>query len=29
VRSEVDVTTLVPDSGKTIEEGVVLPWNSF
>jgi excinuclease ABC subunit A len=28
VRSEVDVTTLVPDQGKTIEEGAVLPWNS-
>src|SRR5260370_944282 len=28
VRSEVDVTTLVPDPGKTIEEGAVLPWNS-
>jgi excinuclease ABC subunit A len=28
VRSEVDVDTLVPDPGKTIEEGAVLPWNS-
>ncbi len=28
VRSEVDITTLVPDPGKTIEEGAVLPWNS-
>jgi excinuclease ABC subunit A len=28
VRSEVDVATLVPDEGKTIEEGAVLPWNS-
>jgi excinuclease UvrABC ATPase subunit len=28
VRSEVDVATLVPDPGKTIEEGAVLPWNS-
>jgi excinuclease ABC subunit A len=28
VRSEVDVTTLVPDQDKTIEEGAVLPWNS-
>src|SRR5579864_6431911 len=28
VRSEVDVATLVPDQGKTIEEGAVLPWNS-
>jgi excinuclease ABC subunit A len=28
VRSEVDVSTLVPDAGKTIEEGAVLPWNS-
>ena len=28
VRSEVDVGTLVPDPGKTIEEGAVLPWNS-
>jgi excinuclease ABC subunit A len=28
VRSEVDVSTLVPDPGKTIEEGAVLPWNS-
>jgi excinuclease ABC subunit A len=28
VRSEVDVTTLVPDPEKTIEEGAVLPWNS-
>jgi excinuclease ABC subunit A len=28
VRSEVDVTTLVPDPGTTIEEGAVLPWNS-
>src|ERR1700749_2200164 len=27
-RSEVDVSTLVPDPGKTIEEGAVLPWNS-
>jgi len=27
VRSEVDVSTLVPDPGKTIEEGAVLPWN--
>jgi excinuclease ABC subunit A len=28
VRSEVDPGTLVPDPGKTIEEGAVLPWNS-
>jgi excinuclease ABC subunit A len=28
VRSEVDVSTLVPDPGKTIREGAVLPWNS-
>jgi excinuclease ABC subunit A len=28
VRSEVDLTTLVPDPGKTIEGGAVLPWNS-
>jgi excinuclease ABC subunit A len=28
VRSEVDESTLVPDPGKTIEEGAVLPWNS-
>jgi len=28
VRSEVDVATLVPDPGQTIEEGAVLPWNS-
>jgi excinuclease ABC subunit A len=28
VRSEVDVSTLVPDPGKTIEEGAVRPWNS-
>src|ERR1700757_328344 len=28
VRSEVDVGTLVPDPGKTIEEGAVLPGNS-
>jgi excinuclease ABC subunit A len=28
VRSEVDETTLVPDSDKTIEGGAVLPWNS-
>jgi excinuclease ABC subunit A len=28
VRSEVDEATLVPDPGKTIEEGAVLPWNS-
>jgi excinuclease ABC subunit A len=28
VRSEVDITTLVPDPGKTIEQGAVLPWNS-
>src|SRR5580658_3858784 len=28
VRSEVDVSTLVPDPGKTIAEGAVLPWNS-
>jgi excinuclease ABC subunit A len=28
VRSEVDVRTLVPDPGKTIEQGAVLPWNS-
>ncbi len=28
MRSEVDVGTLVPDPGKTIEEGAVLPWNS-
>jgi excinuclease ABC subunit A len=28
VRSEVDEATLVPDTGKTIEAGAVLPWNS-
>src|SRR3984893_19067011 len=28
VRSEVDISTLVPDPGKTIEEGAGLPWNS-
>jgi excinuclease ABC subunit A len=28
VRSEVDVSTLVPDPGKTIGQGAVLPWNS-
>ena len=28
VRSEVDVSTLVPDPDKTIDEGAVLPWNS-
>jgi excinuclease ABC subunit A len=28
VRSEVDVGTLVPDPGKTIADGAVLPWNS-
>ena len=28
VRSEVDVATLVPDPGKTIEQGAVLPWSS-
>jgi excinuclease ABC subunit A len=28
VRSEVDIATLVPDPGKTIAEGAVLPWNS-
>jgi excinuclease ABC subunit A len=28
VRSEVDEATLVPDPGKTIEQGAVLPWNS-
>src|ERR1700685_328697 len=28
VRSEVDVSTLVPDPAKTIAEGAVLPWNS-
>jgi excinuclease ABC subunit A len=28
VRSEVDAPTLVPDPGKTIEQGAVLPWNS-
>ncbi len=28
VRSEVDVSTLVRDPGRTIEEGAVLPWNS-
>jgi excinuclease ABC subunit A len=28
VRSEVDVSTLVPDPDRTIEEGAVLPWNS-
>src|ERR1700729_4216471 len=28
VRPEVDVTALVPDPAKTIEEGAVLPWNS-
>jgi len=27
-RSEVDISTLVPDPDKTIEEGAVLPWNS-
>lgn len=27
-RSEVDAAALVPDPGKTIEEGAVLPWNS-
>ena len=27
-RSEVDTATLVPDPGKTIEQGAVLPWNS-
>ena len=27
-RSEVDVSTLVPDPDKTIEEGAVRPWNS-
>jgi excinuclease ABC subunit A len=27
VRSEVDVSTLVPDPDKTIEQGAVLPWN--
>ena len=28
VRSEVDINTLVPDPGKTIQQGAVLPWNS-
>src|SRR6266700_6694746 len=28
VRSEVDVSTLVPDPDKTIAQGAVLPWNS-
>jgi len=28
VRSEVDEAALVPDTGKTIEQGAVLPWNS-
>ena len=28
VRSEVNAGTLVPDPGKTIAEGAVLPWNS-
>ena len=28
VRSEVDVAALIPDPGKTIEQGAVLPWNS-
>ncbi len=28
VRSEVDVSTLIPDPDKSIEEGAVLPWNS-
>jgi excinuclease ABC subunit A len=28
VRSEVDVSALVPDPGKTIEQGAVLSWNS-
>ena len=28
VRSEVDVSTLVPDPTKTIADGAVLPWNS-
>jgi excinuclease ABC subunit A len=28
VRSEVDVSTVVLDPGKTIEDGAVLPWNS-
>ncbi len=28
MRSEVDAATLVPDPGKTIEQGAVLPWNS-
>src|SRR5712691_11817061 len=28
LRSEVDVSTLVPDPDKTIEQGAVLPWNS-
>src|ERR1700726_533882 len=28
VRSEVDITTLVPDPARTILEGAVLPWNS-
>jgi excinuclease ABC subunit A len=27
-RSEVDTATLIPDPGKTIEQGAVLPWNS-
>jgi excinuclease ABC subunit A len=28
VRSEVDVSTIVPDPDKTIDEGAVLPWNA-
>ena len=28
VRSEVDLSTLVPDPGRTIEQAAVLPWNS-
>ena len=28
VRSEVDIAAVVPDPGKTIAEGAVLPWNS-
>ncbi len=28
IRSEVDVSTLVPDPDQTIAEGAVLPWNS-
>jgi excinuclease ABC subunit A len=28
VRSEVDESTIVPDPGKTISEGAVLPWNA-